>query len=329
MSTTKSLLVDARDLSRWYGSREAVKGIELQLARGEILGFLGLNGAGKTTTMAMLAGTLAPHRGSIHIAGHDLLDDPLRAKRLIGYLPEQPPLHPELTVLESLRFAGRLHGLRRKELEEAVRRAIDRTGLGEVRHRLVAYLSKGYQQRLGIAQAVLHQPEVLILDEPTVGLDPAQIQSIRELIVELGHEHGVLLSSHLLHEVQSVGTRVTIIHEGRIVLSQPLGQLGTNAREEHSLLELANPPTDDEAIRKLPGVHALERRGEGRYRLRHDAGSACRAQLLAEALAAGWRPAALAPERPDLEDVFLSLTLGRGTSESPPGPPNSPPEATP
>lgn len=312
MNAPKPLLVDAQGLTRWYGARAAVSDVDLRLARGEILGFLGLNGAGKTTTLRMLAGTLAPHRGSVRIAGRDLLEEPLAAKRLVGYLPEHPPLHPELTVEETLRFAGRLHGVGRKALAPAVDATLARTGLGGVRRRLVAHLSKGYQQRLGLAQAVLHQPEVLILDEPTVGLDPAQIQSIRALIVELGREHGVILSSHLLHEVQSVCTRVTIIHEGRIVLSEALGRLG-DGTEERSLLELTRPPAAD-ALGKVPGVRAVEPRGEGRFRLRHEPGVGSRARILAESLAAGWGPAALAPERPDLEEVFLNLTLGRAVA---------------
>jgi ABC-2 type transport system ATP-binding protein len=311
MTTSESLLVDAQGLSRWYGAREAVSAVDLRLARGEILGFLGLNGAGKTTTMRMLAGTLAPHRGAIRIAGRDLLEEPRAAKRLIGYLPEHPPLHPELTVEESLRFAGRLHGVRRRALRTAVDAAVERTGLGDVRRRLVAHLSKGYQQRLGLAQAVLHQPEVLILDEPTVGLDPAQIQSIRALIAELGREHGVLLSSHLLHEVESVCTRVTIIHEGRIVLSETLGEIGEGEGEERSLLELERPPPSLEPLRALPGVRGVEAKDTRRYLLRHEAGAAVRATLLAKAAQEGWRPAALAPQRRDLEDVFLALTLGR------------------
>jgi ABC-2 type transport system ATP-binding protein len=311
MTATEPLLVDAQGLSRWYGARAAVSEVDLKLARGEILGFLGLNGAGKTTTMRMLAGTLAPHRGTIRIAGRDLLEEPRAAKRLIGYLPEHPPLHPELTVEESLRFAGRLHGVRRRALRAAVDAVVERTGLGDVRRRLVAHLSKGYQQRLGLAQAVLHQPEVLILDEPTVGLDPAQIQSIRTLIAELGREHGVLLSSHLLHEVESVCTRVTIIHEGRIVLSEALGEIGDGEGEERSLLELERPPPSLEALGALPGVRGVEAKGASRYLLRHEAGVATRAAILAKAAQEGWRPAALAPQRRDLEDVFLALTLGR------------------
>ena len=318
MTATEPLLIDAQGLSRWYGTREVVSGVDIRLARGEILGFLGLNGAGKTTTLRMLTGTLAPHRGAIRIADRDLLEEPRAAKRLVGYLPEHPPLHPELTVEESLRFAGRLHGVRRRALAATIDTALGRTGLGDVRRRLVAHLSKGYQQRLGLAQAVLHQPEVLILDEPTVGLDPAQIQSIRALIAELGREHGVLLSSHLLHEVESVCTRVTIIHEGRIVLSETLGHLGEGNGEERSLLELARPPAP-EVLRTLPGVRGMEPKGEGRFLLRHEAGPEARAALLARAAQAGWQPAAFAPQRPDLEDVFLALTLGRATAASPSG----------
>ncbi len=322
MSAAEPLLLDAQGLSRWYGTRAAVSEVDLHLGRGEILGFLGLNGAGKTTTMRLLTGTLAPHRGAIRIAGRDLLEEPLAAKRQIGYLPEHPPLHPELTVEESLRFAGRLHGLRRRTLPTAIDETLGRTGLGDVRRRLVAQLSKGYQQRLGLAQAVLHRPDVLILDEPTVGLDPAQIQSIRTLIVELGREHAVLLSSHLLHEVQSICTRVTIIHEGRIVLSETLGELGGEGGEERSILELARPPAP-EGLCTLPGVHKAEPRGEGRFLLHHEAGREARAALLARAVASGWHPASLTPQGANLEEVFLNLTLGR-SGETPSAPTGGP-----
>jgi ABC-2 type transport system ATP-binding protein len=225
-----SILVEAKQLYRYYGKQCAVNNVSFSLKKGQVLGFLGANGAGKTTTMSMLCGNLAPSSGEIIINGVDLLDFPVMAKQSIGYLPDQPPLYKELTVSEFLRYCAQLHRLPNADITAAVNLAQDRCGLNEVAQRLIGLLSKGYQQRVGIAQAILHNPPLIVLDEPTVGLDPIQIKEIRSLIKELGVDHGVILSTHILSEVQETCTDVQIIHQGQLVLSQTMTELGLQQR---------------------------------------------------------------------------------------------------
>jgi ABC-2 type transport system ATP-binding protein len=207
----------ARGLLRQFGRRVAVQGIDLALGHGEVLGFLGPNGAGKSTVMRMLTGNLAPSAGSIEICGIDLMDRPVEAKARIGYLPEIPPLYRELTVNEYLQLAARLHRVNSSKVSSALDLVTQRCGLGGTGRRLIGSLSKGYQQRVGIAQAIIHDPDIIILDEPTAGLDPNQIREIRSLIRELGAERSVIISTHILPEVESVCDRVQIVSEGRTV----------------------------------------------------------------------------------------------------------------
>ena len=221
-TTEPEILVSVTGLHRYYGNHCAVRDLDLELRRGEVLGLLGPNGAGKSTTMNMLTGNLAPDAGSVRIAGHDLLEDPRAAKTALGYLPEQPPLYLELTVDEYLDYAARL---RRVEGRDARERTKARCGLGDVGRRLIGNLSKGYRQRVGIAQALVHDPAVVILDEPTVGLDPNQIREIRALIVDLGRDHGVILSTHILPEVLATCTTVTIMDRGRLVYAERVDAL--------------------------------------------------------------------------------------------------------
>ena len=220
-----SSLITVNNLTRHYGDFCAVNDISFELATGDILGFLGPNGAGKSSTMQMLTGNLAPTLGEIFIDGIDLLDEPRKAKSALGYLPEKPPLYKELTVTEYLVYCARLHRLDKQAIMSACDSAIERCGLGEVRKRLIRNLSKGYQQRVGIAQAILHSPPVIILDEPTVGLDPIQIIEIRKLIKELGSNHGIILCTHILPEVQAVCNRVQIINRGELVYKADLDEI--------------------------------------------------------------------------------------------------------
>ncbi|MDH3343353.1 MAG: ABC transporter ATP-binding protein, partial [Gammaproteobacteria bacterium] len=218
-------LITVNNLVRYYGQHRAVDDISFTLKTGDILGFLGPNGAGKSTTMKMLSGNLAPNAGEIHINGFDLLDQPRQAKTEIGYLPEQPPLYKEMTVDEYLTYCARLHRIPKSNIANAVKLAKTRCSLTEVGRRLLGNLSKGYQQRAGIAQAIIHSPKIIILDEPTVGLDPNQIREIRDLIVELGKEHGIILCTHILPEVEAVCNRVQIINKGKFVYEASMGDL--------------------------------------------------------------------------------------------------------
>jgi ABC-2 type transport system ATP-binding protein len=218
-------MIEVTGLTKRYQDLQAVDGISFKVQKGELLGFLGPNGAGKTTTMRILTGTLSASAGKVVVAGFDVFDQPLEVKRRLGYLPETPPLYEELDVLAYLRFVGQLKGLGRKKLPGEVARVAAACGVESVLGRRIGNLSKGYKQRVGLAQAMLGDPEVLILDEPTIGLDPNQIVEIRALIKTLSANHTVVLSTHLLPEVTQICTRVVIIHHGRIVADDPLDRL--------------------------------------------------------------------------------------------------------
>ncbi|MDX1609455.1 MAG: ATP-binding cassette domain-containing protein [Halofilum sp. (in: g-proteobacteria)] len=300
-------LLEALDLYRDFGAVRAVAGVDLSLGRGQVLGLLGPNGAGKTTTLQLVCGVLAPHAGCIRIDGIDLLERPRTAKAALGYLPEQPPLYADMTVDEYLGFCAALHGVGRDRRAPLRQRALERCGLADVRQRLIGNLSQGYRQRVGIAQAILHEPAVIVLDEPTVGLDPIQIREIRRLIAELGRDHGVVLSTHILAEVEAVCSHVQIMHQGRTV---HVGTVpGADRMEGHGdVLGLRlRAAVTREAIAALPGVTSAESLGGHRWRLE----LAPRARV--DALAAGvvergWGLLELTPEVRSLEQIFIEAT---------------------
>lgn len=300
-------LIRVEHLSRHFGALRAVDGVNFEVRRGEVLGFLGPNGAGKSTTMQMLTGNLAPTTGRITLNGIDLLERPRAAKACVGYLPEQPPLYRELTVDEYLALCARLNRIPRREARTAVGRAKSRCGLESAGGRLIGNLSKGYQQRVGIAQAIIHTPPVVILDEPTVGLDPIQIREIRALIAELGREHSVILSTHILPEVQTVCSRVLIIDRGRLVLSESLEDLNRGLGETGLRVAFEQPPADPAAIAALPGVTSIQDLGDGRLRVCHGPGAEPAAALAQLAVERGWGLTELSPERRTLEQVFVEL----------------------
>lgn len=233
LDETAALTLSAQNLTRQYGEVVAVHQFDLQLRRGEVLGLLGPNGAGKSTTLRMLTGNLAPSSGSVEICGIDLLDKPLEAKAHVGFLPEIPPLYFDMTVNEYLLLAARLHRVPKEALKAALENVKQRCGLEQHSNNLIGTLSKGYQQRVGIAQAIIHNPDVIILDEPTVGLDPNQMREIRQLIRELGTTSSVILSTHILPEVENVCDRVQIMHQGGIVFDQSMIDL----RQQNTSLE--------------------------------------------------------------------------------------------
>ena len=243
-------MIEARGLSKWYGDIVAVDDVSFSVGSGEVVGFLGPNGAGKTTTMRMLTGFLPPTDGTALVAGHDIFEESLAARRAVGYLPETPPLYPEMSVTGYLEYVARIKDVPRRQRRAAVDRALERCGLAEVRRRVIGALSKGYRQRVGLAQAIVHDPAVLVLDEPTVGLDPLQIREIRSLIAQLAREekHTVILSTHILPEVEAICRRVIMVAGGRKVVDAPLAELvaGGRSLDEIFARETARDIHDEE-----------------------------------------------------------------------------------
>jgi ABC-2 type transport system ATP-binding protein len=306
-------LVSVQHLSRYYGSLTAVVDVSFELTQGEVLGFLGPNGAGKSTTMQIITGNLAPSVGQVHIGGVDLLEQPKLAKAKIGYLPEQPPLYRDLSVDEYLRFCAHLKRVPRDQITTAMTRAKQRCGLTKVGNRLINNLSKGYQQRVGIAQAIIHSPSVIVLDEPTVGLDPIQIREIRELIRELGQEHGVILSTHILPEVQMTCDRVQIISNGRLVFSDKVANLNQQMDSTSLILGLQQPPSR-EVLRAIEDVTEVEDLSDGRLRIHHTAAASPATRLAERAATEGWSLYELSPEHKTLEQIFVDITSSEDAS---------------
>ncbi|MCG6886144.1 MAG: ABC transporter ATP-binding protein [Proteobacteria bacterium] len=304
---TDNSLVSVQHLDRHYGELTAVANVSFELEQGEVLGFLGPNGAGKSTTMQIITGNLAPSAGSIKICGIDLTEHPKQAKAEIGFLPEQPPLYRELSVDEYLGFCARLNRIRRNKIQQAVDRVKQRCGLEEVGKRLINNLSKGYQQRVGIAQAVIHSPSIVVLDEPTVGLDPIQIREIRALIRELGKEHGVILSTHILPEVQMTCDRVQIINRGRLVFSDSVSNLNRQRDSRSLLLTLQQPPAETELL-TIAEVERVEHLGGGQWRIHHRPDASPATRLAERAVAGHWGLAELSPEYTSLEQIFIDIT---------------------
>lgn len=300
------VLLAAHGLTRYYGARQALRGVDIVLGRGEILGFLGQNGAGKSTTMQILCGALAAQQGTVTIGGHQLDSAPVAAKAMLGYLPENPPLYRDMRVDDYLSACARLHGLAADKLPAAVASAAARCGLQDVGRRLISHLSKGYQQRVGIAQAIVHEPRVLILDEPTAGLDPSQIREVRELIRMLGRECAVIISTHILSEVRALATRIVILHDGRVVHDEP-------ASSARRLRVRTRRDPGAAALTSLPGVEDATPSPQGWVLTVADAEATAEA-FAAAAVAAGWGVLEIDPEHDDLEHRFLQLTSGSATA---------------
>ncbi len=303
------MMIEVQDLSKFYGPLLAVNHLGFQVAAGEIVGFLGPNGAGKTTTLKMLAGFLAPTSGTARINGFDCVSQSLEVRRSLGYLPENVSIYPDLTVTQFLRFAARAKGVEAKEETGECQRVMAACGLGEVEGKLVAALSKGYRQRLGLAQALLNRPPVLILDEPTIGLDPSQIVEIRSLIKNLEGSHTVMLSSHILPEVSQLCHRVIIINRGQIVASDTpenlSRQMGHGSRIS---LTVKGPEAQvTAALQALPGVGRVASFGEGRYLVEGGNGKDLRPELARLLVQQGFDLLELKSQEFSLEDVFLNL----------------------
>ena len=314
-------MLDVQHLSKSYGPKLAVDDISFRARKGEILGFLGPNGAGKTTTMRMITGYLPPSRGQVMVEGIPMRENPLEAKRRIGYLPELPPLYPELSVRDYLLFVARLKKIPGARRRQAVERAMERAALGEQRGRIIGRLSKGYRQRVGIAQAILSEPPLLILDEPTAGLDPRQILETRNLVRSLAGEHTIILSTHILAEAATTCERVVIINRGRLAAVDTPENLTHRIKPTETVqVEVRAPAAAAEAaLRALPELTQVEllSQHQDSVRLQVEASSPAAREAIARALVGhGWGVRELRPVELTLEQIFLSLT-GSATGAAP------------
>ena len=300
-------MIEVQHLSKRYGPVTAVNDVSFRVEKGEILGFLGPNGAGKTSTMRIITGYMPATEGKATVAGFDVFDKPIEAKKRTGYLPETPPLYRELTVREYIDLAARLHRVPKSERHAAVDAAMAGCGLTGVAKKLVGTLSKGYQQRVGIAQAIVHKPDIVILDEPTVGLDPNQIRDIRNLIRELGRERSVILSTHILPEVESVCDRVLILHHGRTVFGDTIDGLKKFHGGRIVHVGLRNPPAIAE-LRSIPGVAGAEAEGTQIFRISFADQSDPTDALVRHAVEKSWGLFQLVPAQTSVEEVFVQLT---------------------
>ena len=315
-------MIEVKHLTKRYGNHVAVNDLNFTIDKGKVYGFLGPNGAGKSTTMNIITGCLGATEGEVLIDGHSITEEPMQAKRLIGYLPEQPPVYMDMTPAEYLDFVARAKGIPAKERAQQIETVTEKTRIQEVRNRLIRNLSKGYRQRVGIAQALLGRPEIIILDEPTVGLDPAQIIEIRELIRELGKEHTLVLSSHILSEVQAVCDAIMIISKGRLVASDTSENL-TALFAGTVTLNLDVRATEDAARKVLDTVPGIEDMalsagdpGVTHVQLKPDDDQDLRETLFFAFAKAGLPILSMMQNHASLEDVFLELTQDDGTADS-------------
>lgn len=305
-------MIEVRKLCKSYGERQAISNLSFKIEKGDVVGLLGPNGAGKSTTMKIITGFMAPTSGEAKVCGYDVFEDPIEVKKRIGYLPETPPLYTEMSVEDYLKFVAELKLVDSARLKSLVDKAIVKTQLVDVRHRLIRNLSKGFKQRVGIAQALVSDPEVLVLDEPTVGLDPKQVAEIRDLIKELRGEHTIILSTHILPEVQATCNKVIIIHEGKIVAQDAIDQieklnqgaiiLNIRTRKAHQLAS---------RLEKIEGVKQVESVSRTQLRLTLAEQDELIEVVAKEVISSGVGLLELTPSRANLEDVFLKLTYGQ------------------
>jgi ABC-2 type transport system ATP-binding protein len=301
-------VIQAENLTKYYGAHPAIEDVTFSVEEGEIVGFLGPNGAGKTTTMRILTGFLPASSGTARVAGFDVFEDAIDARRHIGYMPETVPLYPEMTVREYLDFFGQIRRMPKRS--ERIKTVADMCGLDDMIDARIGRLSKGYRQRVGLAQALIHDPDVLILDEPTVGLDPRQITEVRQLIKSLAGDHTVILSTHILPEVSMVCQRVLIINEGAIVAEDTPDRLKQNLQNtDHIHVEVRRPaPEVVGRLQQIPGVQTVQDVGSGAYEVECTTGSDHREEVAATVIQGGWGLLELRQVSMSLEDIFLRLT---------------------
>jgi ABC-2 type transport system ATP-binding protein len=325
-------VIEVQHLTKRYGAFTAVDDVNFRVERGEILGFLGPNGAGKTTTMRVLTGAMPPTEGRAIVAGFDVMDQPLEAKRRTGYLPETPPLYPDMAVRDYLDFVAKIKGVPRADRRSRVAAVMDRTRVTDMAGRLCGRLSKGYRQRVGLAQALLHNPDVLILDEPTAGLDPKQIIETRQLIKQLAGDHTVILSTHILPEVSQTCQRVVIINRGRVVAVDTPDNLTARLRGSEAMYVQVDSAGADvkSALERVPGVTGVtvtDVRGSiTGLEVASEAGRDIRRELANAIVTPGWGLLELRPMRMSLEEIFLSLTTEEAAAAAAPAPAPAPME---
>jgi ABC-2 type transport system ATP-binding protein len=303
-------VIHVSHLTKYYGDYAAIRDVSFDVPAGRVVGFLGPNGAGKTTTMRILAGYLTATSGRATIDGIDVFWRPLEVRQRIGYMPENCPLYPEMRVNEYLAFRAGVKGLHGGRRRQRIRYVLERCWLADVRRQLIGTLSKGYRQRVGLADALLADPPVLILDEPTVGLDPSQIRATRELIRELGKQHTILLSTHILPEVEMTCDSAIIIHRGRVVASGPLGELAGQAGQQARFFVDFDGTFDPAPVRSLPGVVHVEREKSAnltRLRITTDEPGELPSRVSALAAERGWKLRELRPQRQTLEELFVRI----------------------
>ncbi len=312
-------MIEIQNVSKRYGNKLAVNDVSFTIKKGEILGFLGRNGAGKSTTMNIVTGYISASSGRVLLDGHDILEEPREVKRRIGYLPEMPPLYMDMTVDEYLKFVCAIKDVKPSYVKSHLDDITELIRITDVRKRLIKNLSKGYKQRVGMAQALVGNPEVVIMDEPTVGLDPKQIIEIRKLIKQLGEDHTIVLSSHILHEVADVCERVVIINQGKIVAQDTLDNLTKNISDTSRFrLRIAGPERDVyKAIRDIPGTRSVDEMGckepeSYDFLVEADRGADIRRPLFNQMSKMGCPILMLRPMDIELEDIFLQLTTDKG-----------------
>ncbi|MEQ1722778.1 MAG: ABC transporter ATP-binding protein [Pseudobdellovibrio sp.] len=310
-------MIEVSHLSKNYGDRAAITDLNFSIATGEVVGFLGPNGAGKSTTMKILTGFMAPSSGLAKICGYDVFENPIEVKKRIGYLPETPPLYTDMFVQDYLKYVAELKQVPSEKIKGLVERALNKTQLVDVKSRLIRNLSKGFKQRVGIAQALVSDPEVLVLDEPTVGLDPKQVSEIRDLIKELKGEHTIILSTHILPEVQATCSKVIIIHEGKIVAQEDIANL-EKINQGFIVLTVKTKKSlvIENQLKNVEGVQEVEMLTPQHYRIKMAEQEDIIEKIASEVIRAGSGLVELTPSRANLEDVFLKLTYGQTKAEA-------------
>lgn len=302
-------MIEIRDLTKSYGARTAIDKLNFTIKKGEVVGFLGPNGAGKTTTMKIITGFMAPTSGHVKVAGYDVFENPIEVKRHIGYLPETPPVYGDMIVADYLKFVARLKGVEKKNLKSHVDEALEKTNLQEVSGRLVQNLSKGFRQRVGIAQALVSRPDILILDEPTVGLDPRQVAEIRQLLIDLRGQHTIILSTHILPEVEATCQRVIIIDHGKIVAENSLTALANQSHSSRTVIVRVRRGLSDlqTSLRELPAVKNVNLDVD-RFEIAFEGGDESLEKLAQHIVGKGAGLIEMIEPTKGLESAFIQLT---------------------